>query len=81
MNAITEAGLRIPDDISVTGYDGIHMAKMMSPRITTWEQNTEELGKTAAVRLIDRIENPRTALPEHIIVHGSLQEGESVKQL
>ncbi len=81
VNAITEAGLRIPDDISVTGYDGIHMAKMMSPRITTWEQNTEELGKTAAVRLIDRIENPRTALPEHIIVHGSLQEGESVKQL
>ncbi|MBQ6361606.1 MAG: LacI family DNA-binding transcriptional regulator [Lachnospiraceae bacterium] len=81
VNAITEAGLRIPDDISVVGYDGIHMAKMVSPKLTTWEQNAAELGKTAAARLIDRIENPRTSLPEHLIIHGRLLEGESVKQL
>lgn len=80
-NAIAEAGLRIPEDISVTGYDGIHMAKMVSPKLTTWEQNTEELGKTAAKKLIDRIENPRTSLPEHITIHGRLFEGESVKQI
>ena len=79
--AIAEAGLRVPADISVVGYDGIHMAKVMSPRLTTWEQNTEALGRIAADKLIERIEHPRTALPEHIVVKGHLLEGETVKQL
>ena len=79
--AIAEAGLRVPEDLSVVGYDGIHMAKVMSPRLTTWEQNTEELGRLAADKLIERIEHPRTALPEHIVIEGRLLEGETVKQL
>ncbi len=79
--AIQEAGLRIPEDISVVGYDGIHMAKVVSPRLTTWEQNTAELGRIAADKLIERIENPRTALAETIVVHGRLLEGETVRQL
>lgn len=79
--AINEAGLKIPDDISVAGYDGIHMAKVISPRLTTWEQNTKELGRIAVDKLIERIENPRTAIPEHIIVEGRLLEGETVRQL
>ena len=80
-NAITDAGLSVPDDISVVGYDGIHMARTLSPKLTTWRQNTEELGRTAVSRLIERIEHPRTTLPEHLIIHGSLYEGESVKDL
>ena len=79
--AISEAGLRIPEDISVAGYDGIHMAKVMSPRLTTWEQNTKDLGRIAAEKLIERIEKPRTAIPEQIVVQGRLLEGETVRQL
>ena len=79
--AITEAGLKIPEDISVVGYDGIHMAKVISPRLTTWEQNTKELGRIALDKLIERIENPRTAIPEHIVVEGRLLEGETVIQI
>lgn len=79
--AIAEAGLRIPEDISVVGYDGIHMAKVLSPRLTTWEQNTTEIGRLAVDKLIERIENPRTALPEHIAVQGRLLEGETVRQM
>ena len=79
--AIAEAGLKTPDDISVIGYDGIHMAKVVSPRLTTWEQNTKEIGKIAADKLIERIENPRTAIPEHIIVEGRLLEGQTVRQI
>ena len=81
INAIYEEGLRVPEDISIVGYDGIHMAKMVSPRLTTWQQNTEELGRIAAEQLIKRIEHPRTALPKHIIVEGRLLEGETVRQL
>ena len=80
-NAIAEAGLRIPEDISAVGYDGIHLARVISPRLTTWRQNTEELGRTAAERLIRRIEHPRTTPPEHLVIPGSLFEGESVAQL
>ena len=81
LQAISEAGLSIPKDISVAGYDGIHMAKIMSPRLTTWEQNTKELGRIAAHKLIERIENPRTAIPEHILVEGRLLEGETIRQI
>ena len=80
-NAITEAGLRVPEDISVVGYDGIHMARMVSPKLTTWHQNTAELGRIAAARLIERIERPRTTPPEHIVIEGSLLEGETVADL
>ena len=80
-NAITDAHLRIPEDISAVGYDGIHLARVVSPRLTTWRQNTEELGREAASKLIERIEHPRTALPEQLVIRGSLFEGESVKQL
>ena len=81
INAIREAGLRIPEDISIVGYDGMDLAKVMNPRLTTWEQNTDELGRIAASRLIERIEHPRTTPPEHIVVSGRLFEGNSVLKL
>ncbi len=81
INAIYDEGLRVPEDISIVGYDGIHMAKMVSPRLTTWQQNTAELGRIAAEQLIERIEHPRTTPPQHITVQGRLLEGETVRQL
>ncbi len=81
INAIHDAGLRVPEDISTVGYDGIHMARVMNPKLTTWQQNTTELGRLAANRLVERVEHPRTALPEHITVQGRLLEGETVRQL
>ena len=81
INAIYDAGLRVPDDISIAGYDGINLARVVSPRLTTWHQNTEELGKIAASKLIERIEHPRSAIPEHIVVRGELLEGETIRKL
>ena len=81
INAIHDAGLRVPEDISIVGYDGADLARMVSPKLTTWAQNTADLGRIAAAQLIRRIENPRTTPPEHIIVRGELLEGESVAQL
>ena len=81
MNAIREAGLRIPEDISVVGYDGVHLAQALNPPLTTWQQNTEELGRLAASMLIERIEHPRTAAPEHVVVTGRLLKGGTVSRL
>lgn len=81
IRAIYDAGLRIPDDISVMGYDGIVVSQVMTPKITTYRQNCEMLGKTAAAKLIDQINNPKTTVPERIVVQGNLVEGESVAVL
>ena len=78
---IIERGLSIPGDISACGYDGVNLAKILDPKLTTWEQDTNALGRNAVRKLIDRIESPRTAIPEYIVIRGKLFEGETVKQI
>ena len=80
-NAIRDAGLRIPEDVSVVGYDGIPLSRIMSPVLTTWRQDTDRLGALSAARLIEQIEHPRTAIPDRVLVTGRLQEGESVGEI
>ncbi len=79
MNVLTEMGLRIPEDISAVGYDGIHLARVM--RLTTYSQNTRDLGRIAAEKLISLIEHPKTTLIDRIMVPGGLLEGTSVKEI
>ena len=80
-SAISEAGLRIPEDISIVGYDGIPLSRTSRPVITTWRQDADGLGTVATARLIEQIEHPRTAILDRVIVTGQLQEGGSVKQI
>ncbi len=81
INAIRQRGLRIPEDISVAGYDGIEIAKRISPRLTTLVQDTNEIGRLAASKLIDLINNPKATLIEQIMVEGEIEEGESVSEI
>lgn len=81
INAIRERGLRIPEDISVAGYDGIRAAEILEPRLTTVKQDTERIGSMAARKLIDLIETPKTTLVEQVIIPGKVFEGKSVARL
>jgi DNA-binding LacI/PurR family transcriptional regulator len=56
VNAIKRAGLRIPEDVAVVGYDDIPMASHISPTLTTVRQPTIEQGRLAAEFLLQRIE-------------------------
>jgi LacI family transcriptional regulator len=56
IRAFQEAGLRIPDDISVVGFDDIQSAAYMSPPLTTVRQPLQKIGEIAAQTLLDRIE-------------------------
>lgn len=56
--ALYQAGLRIPDDIAVVGYDDIELAKYMTPPLTTIHQPKDELGELAIDVLIHRIAQP-----------------------
>lgn len=81
INVIHERGLSIPRDISVVGYDGILLSRVLSPKLTTYVQDTKLLGQKAAEQLIKHIEKPKTTFPETIVVKGELQTGESVGKL
>lgn len=65
-------------NISYMGYDGIEIAKIMN--MTTYEQNKISLGKAAARKLIEKIENPNSEV-EHIMVSGKVVEGSTVKKI
>lgn len=81
MKAIAEAGLKVPEDISAVGYDGIPISRVLSPVLTTWRQSTTEMGKTAAARLIEQIDHPKTSILDRVIISGTLQEGASVADI
>ena len=78
MNVIRERGLRIPEDISITGYDGIDLVRMMEPKLTTLCQDTRKIGKTAAEKLISLIEHPKTTLIDKFSIDGVLFKGGTV---
>lgn len=78
IEAIEAAGLRIPEDISIAGYDGISLTQVITPKLTTLEQDTDRMGREAAHRLIEQIENPLTTIVENITVSGRLLKGQSV---
>lgn len=81
INCLKDKGLHIPDDISVAGYDGLHIASQLEPILTTIRQDTKTIGATAAKKLIELIESPKTALIERITVAGELERGGTVGQL
>jgi LacI family transcriptional regulator len=56
MNAIRAAGLRIPQDIAVIGFDNIPAAELDSPALTTVTQFQEQLGRRAAQMLLERFD-------------------------
>jgi LacI family transcriptional regulator len=81
INAIKERGLRIPEDISVAGYDGITLSQILDPKITTVKQDTGALGRSAAEKLIAMIENPKASIIERVVIEGKVLPGQTVCNL
>ena len=71
MRAFQEAGLRVPDDISVVGMDDIAIASFSIPTLTTVRQPLVKMGRMAAETLLDRIEK-RSAFLQNIRVEPEL---------
>ena len=78
MNAIKDRGLRVPEDISIAGYDGILIASQLEPQLTTYRQDTSGIGCMAAQELIRLIENPRATPITQYMMRGELVVGGSV---
>ena len=81
MTEIQRMGLSIPSDISTAAYDGIAMSQVLTPRITTYRQDAQKIGRRSIRKLIETIEHPKTCVPEEIQVTGELLEGKSVAEI
>lgn len=71
-----EAGLRVPDDLSVVGFDGIDAAAWVDPSLTTIEQPIAQIASTAVELLQAVIADPRPALPR-VLFQPKLRRGGS----
>ena len=74
-SAVRAAGLRVPGQLSVAGYDGIGYLSNYYPRLTTVDQDAEAMGESAARMLISMIDG---APPENLTVPSRLIPGETV---
>ncbi len=81
ISEIEKEGKKVPDDISIIGYDGINLSRLMRPVFTTYVQDSEAIGKTSATELIDQIENPLTYANKILVVDGKIQLGATVKKI
>lgn len=60
LRAAKDLGLNVPEDVSLVGYDDIHMANYLVPRLTTVSKDSIRLGQEAVRLLLDRIANPNS---------------------
>jgi LacI family transcriptional regulator len=76
MRALREAGLRVPDDVALAGFDDIPFSARSEPSLTTVRQPIQRMGALAAETLIDMISHPhpqprRIILPTELVIRES----------
>lgn len=79
IRALHEAGLRVPEDVSVCGYDGLPLGDYLRPQLTTIRQSVDDLADRAACLLRKAIEEQRPA--QHEVVPFRFSERESVAKI
>jgi len=76
--AVNESGLKVPDDISIVGFDGLGHQLLTTPHITTIQQPIFEIGKMLAQVLLDRINGEENRISK--LVEPTLIEEHSVSE-
>jgi LacI family transcriptional regulator len=61
LSALAERGVRVPEEVSVIGFDDTELARHASPPLTTMRIHSRDMARTAARRLLERLDSP--ALP------------------
>jgi LacI family transcriptional regulator len=76
LKALARAGIRVPEDVAVVGFDDIFPGSLCDPPLTTVHQPMRMLGERACARLLDRIANPSLPptvelLPTELVLRSS----------
>ena len=75
INGLHAAGLRVPEDVSVIGFDDVEYAKMCYPGLTTMRQNIMEKGRQAARLMIEAVQDHSLPREERIIPMELIERG------
>lgn len=67
IRAISEVGLRVPEDVAVVGYDNISLSSFTNPPLTTVAQPHREMGRLAAELLLDRINDKAARIERRLL--------------
>ena len=76
MDAVRSRGLRVPEDVSIIGFDDIPQSAFVHPALTTVHQPLEQMGRVATQMLLDLLNNPeersyRLELPTELVIRDS----------
>ncbi|MDR1047901.1 MAG: LacI family transcriptional regulator [Treponema sp.] len=75
IKALNEAGIRVPQDVSIVGFDGDPLGEYVSPPLTTMRQDSVLIGKTAAELLLKRLSGEERAelkrIPAELVLRSS----------
>ena len=76
MHGLRDAGLSVPTDVAVMGFDNIPLSTMVQPELTTVAQPMWQIGETAATLLLQRMRNPKAdvagvVLKHQLVIRGS----------
>jgi LacI family transcriptional regulator len=78
VRALREAGLRVPQDVSVVGFDDVQSAAFQNPGLTTVRQPLRTMGMLAAETLLQRINGPADGpAPKQLVIDPELIVRES----
>ena len=80
ISALKERGIRVPEDVSVVGFDNYILSEISNPRITTYQVDMDSMAKASAERLIKKLSNKNYS-PGLKITVGKIIVKESVKEL
>ncbi|MDO4475223.1 MAG: LacI family DNA-binding transcriptional regulator [Lachnospiraceae bacterium] len=79
MRALLDCGLRVPEDVSVAGFDGLEMGRYYCPRLMTISQPREEMARETVHILFDMIKGRE--VPKQTMLEAQLVPGESVRSI
>jgi DNA-binding LacI/PurR family transcriptional regulator len=72
MRAFLDAGLRVPEDVSVVGFDDIQSAAFQNPTLTTVRQPLQQMGESAARLLLERLRDGATEVGDFVVLQPEL---------
>ena len=78
IGALQERNIRVPEEISLIGFDGTRLSHMVSPRLATYRQDTEGIARTAVQLLAEAIEQTRERAPRQVALTGAFIPGETL---
>jgi LacI family transcriptional regulator len=72
MSALGQAGIRIPEDVALAGFDDIEISRYLNPPLTTAHVDAHQLGARAVRLLISNMQTAGSAAPGHEVLPATL---------